>query len=96
MHVHMLVVLFPNARPARRNLRFTKHRTKEMAVCDAVYAGCSADQLRLVYERHARFSTLPTFLCASVVQASFLVPLMDILPNYDPVNTAFVTTLHDF
>lgn len=49
----------------------------------AVALGCSADQLHLVYERHALFVTLPTFLCASVVQASFLIHLVDILPDYD-------------
>lgn len=69
----------------------------------ALYAlsiGCTENDLPLVYESNSNFLTLPTFLCASVVQSSSLVPLAKILPKYDPtqllhgeVFTEFFTTL---
>lgn len=49
-------------------------------------AGCTAEDLRHVYEFHPGFAALPTFECASALPATSLLPLADILPNYDEVH----------
>lgn len=48
-------------------------------------AGCTAEDLRHVYEFHPDFELLPTFVCASALPATSLLPLHDVLPNYDEV-----------
>jgi hypothetical protein len=48
-------------------------------------AGCTAEDLRHVYEFHPEFAVLPTFVCASALPATSLLPLQDILPSYDEV-----------
>lgn len=61
-----------------------RHRYNERDV--ALYAlavGCTEEDLSLIHERHTAFRALPSFVCASVVQASFLLPLQDIIPGYD-------------
>lgn len=66
---------------------FGTHRHRYSQHDVALYAlslGCTEKDLRLVYERQAGFLALPPYLCASVVQASHLVPLRDILPDFDP------------
>ena len=52
-------------------------------------AGCKAGDLRHVYERHPSFLALPTFALASVLPSTWLIPLADILPRYNPVNQWF-------
>lgn len=49
------------------------------------YAGSTAADLQHVYEFHSDFAALPTFVCASALPATSLLPLHEILPNYDEV-----------
>ena len=49
-------------------------------------AGCTATDLRHVYQFHPDFAVLPTFVCASALPATSLLPLADILPNYVEVH----------
>ena len=41
-----------------------------------------------MYEFDPDFAVLPTFVCASALPATSLLPLEDILPNYDEVQWA--------
>ena len=50
-----------------------------------MHVGCTAADLRYVHEFHPDFAALPTFVCASALPATSLLPLQDILPNYDEV-----------
>lgn len=47
--------------------------------------GCGARDRQLVSEGHPHFAALPTLICASLVRATFLPPLADILPACDLV-----------
>lgn len=68
---------------------FGSHRHRYSNQDVALYAlavGCTEEDLSLIYERHTAFRALPSFVCASVVQASFLLPLQDMIPGYDHRN----------
>lgn len=63
-------------------------------------AGCTADALHRVFEFHPHFAALPTFVSASGLPATSLLPLQTILPRYDEasfeisLSSNFCTLMH--
>jgi len=50
-------------------------------------AGCTAGELHRVFEFHPHFAALPTFVSASGMPATSLLPLQSILPRYDEASS---------